>query len=351
MRVFHCDSCRNRLYFENDVCVTCGHAVAFNPHTLDMAALKAASSGNGTFRLIAERTGAQVRYCQNAAHAACNWLVHDHDNANGLCLACALNRHIPNLASDENVAAWQRVERAKKRLIYSIRRLGLPVQIPPPDGRTLTFDFLDGAMTGHCDGVITIDINEADTVERERRRQMLTEPYRTLLGHLRHESGHFFWEMLVAAPGKHDSFRALFGDERSDYAAALEAHYATSPPPNWQDQFVSTYASAHPWEDWAETWAHYLHMVAAIDTADAEGTEPIKMRTGWLVSRLGASPTPYRERAFQNLLKRWLPLSTAMNSLSRALGHEDYYPFVISPKVQEKLAFVHEAIRAHPQTN
>src|SRR6202011_5238904 len=34
---------------------------------------------------------------------------------------------------------------------------------------------------------------------------------------------------------------------------------------------VTPYASAHPWEDFAETWAHYFHMVDTLETATAFG--------------------------------------------------------------------------------
>ena len=185
------------------------------------------------------------------------------------------------------------------------------------------------ATTGHLDGVITIDVMEADAVERERQRLQFGEPYRSLLGHLRHESGHFYWKVLVAEAGKQDAFRALFGDERKDYGAALARHHAEGPPPDWSANHVSAYASSHPWEDWAETWAHYLHMVSAVDTAEAEGMEP---RASGLI--FGAawpfkSYDVYREETFDALIERWIPLSIALNNMSRGMGHDDFYPFVI----------------------
>jgi len=53
-------------------------------------------------------------------------------------------------------------------------------------------------LTSHCNGLITLNIAEADDAERERRRVKFHEPYRTLLGHLRHEVAHYYWDRLIA---------------------------------------------------------------------------------------------------------------------------------------------------------
>lgn len=213
-------------------------------------------------------------------------------------------------------------------------------------GTPLTFDFVAKAVTGHDNGVITLDVLEADDVERERRRQFLDEPYRSLLGHLRHESGHYYWMLLVDRDESIESFRTMFGDERQDYQAALSSHYAEGAPANWAENFVSAYASAHPWEDWAETWAHYLHMVDAVETAEAEGMEPraagLLFGAAWPFKKYDV----YRQVSFESLIERWVPLSLSMNSLSRSLGHRDFYPFVISAPVRAKLAFVHRVVHA-----
>ena len=346
MKTFVCSHCANKIYFENAECVKCGHALGFDARTLQFAAIKADKAGGGLFRRIDGKDATRVRYCANESHGVCNWLTSEKD-PNALCPACDLNRTIPNLAENGSLAAWGELERAKKRLIYSLLRFNLPFEASASNAGPLTFDFVRDARTGHLDGVITIDIMEADAVERERQRQVFQEPYRSLLGHLRHESGHFYWMVLVEAAGKLDEFRSLFGDERQDYAAALAHHHTAGPPGDWQLRHVSSYASCHPWEDWAETWAHYLHMVDALDTSEAEGMEPrVK---GFSLASLWPFKTHdvYRRDSFNSLMARWVPLTISLNSLSRSMGHNDFYPFVISAPAEAKLAFVHKLIRRH----
>jgi hypothetical protein len=214
----------------------------------------------------------------------------------------------------------------------------------------LAFDFLAGPgsgfpkaaeiVTGHERGLITIDLAEADDAERERHRQDMAEPFRTLLGHFRHEVGHYYWDRLI--PGFWlDAFRNLFGDERQDYGASLQAHYAAGPRPDWQEHFVSSYASTHPWEDFAETWAHYLHIVDALETAYAFGlcVHPKAGRDPALSVTVDFDP--YRQTDFDVLVRAWLPLTYAVNSLNHSVGQPDLYPFVLAPTVMGKLRFVH----------
>lgn len=343
MKNHACSKCGNTVYFENVHCVKCGADLGFDPERLAMITIEPLAERSGAYRPVGLE-GAPMRYCANAAHAACNWLT-PVDGSDGFCLACDLNRTIPDLSVQGNLDAWQELERAKKRLVYDLLRFGLPLDTRATGGERLTFDFLLNATTGHLDGVITIDVTEANAVERERQRLQFGEPYRSLLGHLRHESGHFYWNVLVAEAGKQDAFRALFGDERMDYGAALARHHTEGPPPDWSANHVSAYASAHPWEDWAETWAHYLHMVSALDTAQSAGMEP---RASGLI--FGAawpfkSYDVHREETFDALIERWIPLSIALNNMSRGMGHNDFYPFVIPAPALGKLAFVHHAIR------
>lgn len=343
MKNFNCTKCGNKVYFENVLCLTCGSELGFDATPLAMKALVPEEEAG----LYAATGGTErVRYCANSKYAACNWLT-AADEPNGLCRACDLNRTIPNLGEAGSLEAWQELERAKKRLVYSLLRFGLPLDAASEGQGKLTFDFVRHAATGHLNGVITIDVLEADSVERERQRQLFGEPYRALLGHLRHESGHFYWKLLVEGAGRIDDFRGLFGDERVDYTAALQTHHAQGPQGDWQQHYVSSYASAHPWEDWAETWAHYLHIVDTVDTADAEGMEPrsVGLHFGaiWPFKRIDL----YRDETFEALMSRWIPLSTALNSLSRCMGHTDFYPFVIPAPAYAKLNFVHDAIRRH----
>ena len=210
MKNFACSNCGNKVYFENVVCLQCGHPLGFDAEKQSIVAL----SGSGE------------RYCANATYAVCNWLT-PHDGS-ALCKACDLNRTIPNLAESGSLQAWRDLERAKKRLVYSLLRFGLPFDASSPKG-PLSFNFVRSAVTGHLNGVVTIDIMETDAVERERQRQQFGEPYRSLLGHLRHESGHYYWSVLLEASGRLDEFRTLFGDERSDYGAAIARHHAHGP--------------------------------------------------------------------------------------------------------------------------
>jgi hypothetical protein len=356
MRNFACTSCGHEVYFENVLCLRCKHPLGFLPERKAIVALEPA--GGSLYRIAGDRRERHrlLAYCANHAHGVCNWLAPAQagqtagsatEPAQGprFCTACVLNRTIPNLTEEGSLPAWRELELAKKRLIYSLLRFDLPLDATSAGKGRLSFDFLRNATTGHLDGVITIDIAEADAVERERQRQFFGEAYRSLLGHLRHESGHFYWMVLVEARGHLDRFRALFGDERQDYAAALARHHADGPPADWGARHVSAYASAHPWEDWAETWALYLHMVDAVDTAEAEGA---RLRSaGISLGRLWpAKPyDAYLERSFETLTDRWIPLTLAMNSLARSLGHADLYPFAIPPPAYAKLKLAHEVVR------
>ena len=347
MKNFACSKCGNKVYFENDRCVKCDHALGFDAGRRMMVTLAEVEGRPGVYQAVGGKPPpVQFRYCANEAHGVCNWLT-PLDDPTGMCIACDLNRTIPNLAEHGSLAAWGQLEKAKKRLVYSLLRFGLPLDTGASANSRLTFDFARNTVTGHLDGVITIDILEADAVERERQRQFFGEPYRSLLGHLRHESGHFYWMVLVEAAGRLDEFRELFGDERLDYAMALSHHHAGGTPADWQERYVSAYASAHPWEDWAETWAHYLHMVDAVDTAEGVGLEP--RAVGLILGAIWPFKTYdlYHDETFNSLRERWIPLTIALNSLSRSMGHNDFYPFIIPSPAYNKLAFVHRVIREH----
>jgi hypothetical protein len=193
--------------------------------------------------------------------------------------------------------------------------------------------------------VITIALAEADDAERESRRKAMGEPYRTLLGHLRHEVGHYFWERLVRDEGRLASFRATFGDDRANYGQALQTHYRSGAPADWQDSSVSRYATTHAWEDFAETWAHYLHIVDTLEMASEFGMEvrPRVDRDGELTARIRFNP--YETRDVEALVNAWLPFTFAINSVNRAMGLRDLYPFILSPAVVGKLGFIHGLVR------
>lgn len=371
MRVFNCSHCGHLVFFDSVQCLHCGSVLAFDPDALQVLALVPANDGpEGTWRPqerrasvpagFAARGGApsvpawaRYRLCHNhTAYQACNFAVSAAD-PNPYCASCRQTRILPDLSLHGNLRRWKQVEAAKRHLFYTLARLGLEAG---DAGRRPCYEFLADqpgsppVLTGHRDGVITLNVAEADDDERARRRVALGEPYRTLIGHLRHESGHFYWDVLVRDGGHLDAFRAVFGDERMDYAHALQTYYARGgPPPGWEQSYVSAYASAHPWEDWAETWAHYLHLLDLLETAASYGLE--------LTVPDPQSPERFRlqdpfapgERRFTDLVHEWVPLTLALNSLNRSLGQDDAYPFVLSPGAMHKLQFIHRLLSAsHP---
>lgn len=347
MKLFECQNCGQLLYFENTKCERCGHVLGYLCDQMTLSALAGAAGDRWQALAAPEQL---FRLCANASYQVCNWLV-PADSPDAYCHACRLNRTVPNLSVLQNVILWQRLESAKHRLVYGLIRLGLPVvnKFEDPQ-RGLAFDFLSGnsatfqdgpqVITGHAQGLITIDISEADDAERERHRQDMAEPYRTLLGHFRHEVGHHYWERLVHNGVWHQAFRDIFGDERRDYGEALKAHYLNGAKDGWQDKFVSGYAGAHPWEDFAETWAHYMHIVDTLETAQSFGL-CIHPRAGRRpVLKMAIDFDPYRHDDFDALLAAWLPLTYAVNSLNHSMGQPDLYPFVLAPTVMGKLRFV-----------
>lgn len=347
MKLFACQVCEQLLYFENVLCERCGHTLGYLPQREQISALEPREGG--VFHALADET--QVyRFCKNQQFGVCNWLVPANVEEQ-FCAACRHNRTIPDLADPQSAGRWRQLEAAKHRLFYTLMQLRLPLHSRSDDPEHgLVFDFLAEApeshsarvMTGHDNGVITLAVAEADDAERERVRADMGEPYRTLLGHFRHESGHYFWDVLVRDRNALDSFRAAFGDETQDYAAALSTHYASGAPPDWQQNFVSAYASSHPWEDFAETWAHYLHIVDTLETARAFGLS-VKARTGGDVIAAKIDFKPHKE-TMGNLIDAWLPIAFASNSLNRSMGHADLYPFVLSPPAIAKLTYVRDLI-------
>jgi len=354
MDIFHCDHCGQLVSFESPRCLGCGHWLAYLPDAGQMGSLESLADG---LWHAPEADGARTEYrlCANyTAYDVCNWAVNASDE-NPLCLSCRLTRVIPDLDVAGHREAWYRLEVAKRRLLYTLLELRLPVadrQTDPSCG--LAFELVADvagphqrrAMTGHCDGVITINIAEADDAERERRRIALNEPYRTLLGHFRHEIGHYYWDRLMKDSERVEAFRALFGDEREDYAAALEAYYENRPRQDWQAQFVSPYATMHPWEDWAETWAHYLHITDTVETAAACGIALRPRRADELVVEQLPTEAASPHAPFDRLIENWFPLTYVLNNLNRGLGLPDGYPFVLSPPAIEKLRFVHDTVGA-----
>lgn len=357
MQLFECSNCHQPVYFDNNYCTACQHVLGFDAKQMQMVALE----GSEDAAIWTEPSSqTQYKFCQNKQYHVCNWLLLETDQQ-AFCLACSLNRVIPNLSEPEYRQRWHKIELAKHRLVYALLRWQLPLENKlqnPQQG--LAFDFKADpncphepkVMTGHDNGLITLNIAEADDVERAMARNNMDEVYRTLLGHFRHEIGHYYWDVLVDGTEFLQPCRALFGDERMDYQQALDRHYHQGPPSDWMQHYISPYATMHPWEDWAETWAHYLHIVDVLETADSFGMQirpQVVQQQHDHLMHLAVKKNPYYNQSFDEIYQAWLPISFAMNSLNRSMGQDDFYPFVINLEVQNKLRFIHEVIQATAQ--
>lgn len=336
MRDFHCPNCGQRLVFENSACLNCGSALGFS---LEQMALLVISEG-GASEHVGIVDAAEYELCVNRQVAECNWIV-PVNQPRLLCPSCVLTTERPNDADTIGLAEFAEAEAAKRRLIVELHELKLPIvgRDQDPDSG-LAFRLLSSAheqvMTGHENGVITIDLAEGDDVHREQLRVEMDEPYRTLLGHFRHEIGHYYFYRLVTRSADHlTKFNELFGDPDADYQSALNRHYSEGAPENWQQNFVSSYATMHPAEDWAETFAHYLHIRDTLDTS------------AWC-GLASASATfdrpPLGPSAFPSIIDMWLPLSWSLNMVNRSMGHPDLYPFVLPVAVLDKMQFIHNVV-------
>lgn len=350
MKIFQCNNCSNPIFFENTACERCGYLLGY----LDTKGALFSLNPEASEWVIPEAIPSSYTYCKNHQTESCNWLVAVNAESD-FCTACNLNRTIPNLNEVKNLRKWQRLEVAKHRLIYQLQRLNLPIEskLQYPE-RGFCFDFIakkdvsnaaGNIMTGHANGVITILLSEADSVFREKMRRKLKERYRTLIGHFRHEVGHYYWDRLIKTNQTLlTEYREVFGDERISYADALKRYYAEGPQKKWRKRFISKYASSHPWEDWAETWAHYLHLMDTMETSyyfgirvDPEVAKKKHMKVEWLFD-------PYKEKKFGKIATSCLPLFYAMNSVNRSMGIPDVYPFVISKTVLQKMKFIHQTL-------
>jgi hypothetical protein len=351
VKAFQCQHCGQSLYFENQLCDSCGRRLGYLASIRQLSALEPAGTDADVWRALAA-PDATYRFCLNAIHGSCNWLVKAGPTEEAYCAACRHNRIIPYLTALGALGRWRRIQTAQHRLFDALLALKLPLTTRAEHDQGLAFDILydpfEGApqgpavTTGHMGGLITLNLAEADDPARERLRQTLGEPYRTLLGHFRHEIGHYYWDRLVRDGSMLEPFRALFGDERRCYDDALANHYAIGRPPlDWRNRYISAYAAVHPWEDFAETWAHYLHMVDTLETAAAFGVRLAASRP----AADAADLDPYETASLEQLISAWLPLTFTVNCLNRSMGQPDLYPFTIPPTVILKLAFVHDLIR------
>jgi hypothetical protein len=330
VKAFSCRVCGNALYFENSLCVSCGTALGYSRNEHEIVPV----DEDGRY---VDREGLVWHVCANLNLSGCTWLA---TVEGGQCFSCDLTRTRPADDDLEGLSQYPVAESAKRRLVVELDARGLPITTRDEDPEQgLCFDMLssveENVVIGHADGVITIDLAEGDDAHRVKVQSELDEPYRTMLGHLRHEVGHYFESVLVRGEERMDACRELFGDESKDYQAEIDRHYSEGPPEDWQESYISTYATMHPFEDFAETFAHWMHISDTVETARAYGLTTVDPSAFTLFSDLVTGV--------------WIPLSTALNQINRAMGSDDLYPFVIPPPVLDKLDFVAALARdPHP---
>ena len=336
MRTFACASCDQLVFFENTECLSCGATLGFRWADRELVTLPGEME-------------APTR-CLNEEIATCNALVEEPDT---LCFSCAFTRTRPHDEDDEGLRLFAIAEAAKRRLLFELGELELPLpdRLEDPEGG-LAFDLLastdEPVTTGHAGGIITLDLEEAVPTHREDVKAQMGEDYRTLLGHFRHETAHFLFPLLAQeGTPELDRARELFGDDREDYGEAMDRHYENGAPDDWPERFVSAYATMHPYEDWAETCAHYLHIQDAVQTATAYGMYVAGPSPPRAIAAepqtLDFRPRLYRA-SFREVLDDWIPLTYALNALNRSLGKDDLYPFVLPDPVIEKLEFIDELV-------
>ena len=349
MTPFSCGQCGQTVYFENTACRACGATLGFLPSERRVVAFATVPTGPGPWMACGSHQGQWLQPCANwTLHGACNWLIEPGDIL-ALCSSCRLTQTLPALAEADNLARWRVFEQAKRRLVYTLLMLGLPPQPKQGSDDTagLSFNLLaplagqSPVLTGHDDGVITVHIDECDDVQRETTRVAMGEPVRTLLGHLRHEIAHYLQYRYINGTPAQVRCREVFGDERANYAAALQQHYASGPQPDWQARHVSPYASAHPWEDWAETCAHYLLVVDAVQVAAAWGLS----LSGPAAAMPMAPDSVTRVPIGELVLAQWLPVARFLNAMNRSLGLRDSYPFQLSDVVLAKMSTVQQLLQ------
>jgi hypothetical protein len=353
-RSYRCE-CGRAVFFRNSECLSCRAVLGYLPDRLEVRALQAGPHPDTWVVAGAREPNGIYRRCANFQTAGgCNWLL-DEADSHTHCRSCRLNRTVCDQTDADNRRYWRAIENAKRRLVSQLLGLKLPVlsKVCDDPEHGLMFDFLRSpaegprVLTGHASGLITLNVEEADDAVRERTRHELHEPYRTLLGHLRHEVGHYYWDRLIAGTRWHEPFRELFGDEQADYAAAIKANYEHGPPPDWKERCISSYASTHPWEDWAESWAHYMHLIDSLDTALGFGLsgENVETRTDYFqLEDLYDPAHPGAQRAL-SLVNSWLDLTAVLNEMAQSMGQPDFYPFEMSRPVLRKLHFIHLVVK------
>ncbi|WP_281426140.1 zinc-binding metallopeptidase family protein [Mycobacterium spongiae] len=340
MRAFRCPECRQPVGFEVQRCLACGTAVGYHYPSRQMLSV----SGRAGV-VVDERQWVRCSHWERG----CNWLTAG-DCGGGRCFPDSFVRRSPAPDDSEALGELDNTLKALRRLIFQLMDLGLPVRpyYQAEDG--LAFDLLSSkslggpVMIGHANGVITIDLDESVELYRERLRIRLKEPYRTMLGHFRHEVGHYYEMILVQDTPLAEHARAMFGDEREDYQAALQRHYSGVVPPDWQSTYISEYATAHPWEDFAETFAHYLHITGTLATIADSGLVLQANRVTWDLKAEIDARVSYADATIADIIGDWMPLSSVLNRVNHSMGRDDLYPFSLPPRVVDKLGFIHQVV-------
>lgn len=345
MRRFYCH-CGHEVNFHDHFCKACGRDLAYDPQIGTLWSGELRDTNQFFAHTKNKQDNLLFQTCEHRHHdVGCNWLLVKGDD-HCQCIACHTTRVIPDQSHDKNANRWFRLERAKRQLFQTLIDVKLIQADRPVDFTDLQFDFLEDkrsnpnldlehVLSGHCDGLITINAAEADEGFLHTMKEQMQELYRSLLGHFRHEIGHYFWAKFFKTERQKQQFREVFGDERQDYAEALQAYYDANNQSHWRSRYITPYASSHPHEDWAETWAHYLHIVDTLQTAQS----------------FGLSVYDPQEHNFDHWFNEWRRVSQVMNSLNQSMGLAEPYPFRLSEMVIGKLRFIDETIARYTKEN
>ncbi|MGB5444897.1 MAG: putative zinc-binding metallopeptidase [Psychromonas sp.] len=373
MKTFQCN-CKDKpiLFFESSHCLACGRTVGLDDQFKQVEPYEVDET-SGLFFKAAQPNIHYQKCDNNARFKICNGMVNLNtfvplaDKDEVLCFACRFNETIPDLTIAEHIPLWKKMETAKRRALYTLKALPVPLRNISQDPESgISFDFTtdrnvkdhfvsklkdkETVFTGHNCGHITINLAEANEVARSHTKLAMGERYRTLLGHFRHELGHYYFDQLIAnSPEKHALCKQYFGDDELDYQKALDRHYKTGAPEDWRESFISQYATMHPYEDWAETWAHYMHIIDTLETAQNFSISGSALRDAVNTAEVGKLHLPQEyyfsaQTSITHILDTWMDFSVILNSLNRSMGLDDAYPFVLTEAVRTKLSFIHHAV-------
>jgi hypothetical protein len=328
--------CNRWLFFGNTACLGCDRSVGRCCACRAMASFSPASTSE---LFSCDNCHAEVQPCANRNLGICNCFANQTDSTgNVLCTYCEFTRVVPPHDSPDKFSRWRELESAKRRLLIQLSGL----EFPPFASKfvptcPLVFEFkedtvlpdgsIEAVFTGHENGVITINAHEADSVRREQSRVAFNEPQRTLIGHMRHEYGHFLDLCCIQGDLLRAKYVELFGDPATvDYAEAKTRYYAQGPTGNWPESYVSAYASMHPWEDFAETVNVYLDLMALAETAR---------------DQLGSNIDTSANGCVATFISELLDLAITVSEFNFDMGLNALLPERFNDEVVCKLSYVH----------